>query len=150
MKNYTIYWIQEEIGNHFFHKCDVLYRFFKTYENENNRVDLNGQFRYITKDVPKELVRAYIKNYYRNTNSIKMNGDTIEIYTDRQYISLHIHQKHIKFQCDMLHEAESLLFPTLRAFQPFLFIIGNENYGWISPVTKKREQKLEQVLYSFL
>ncbi|WP_164668899.1 sporulation inhibitor of replication protein SirA [Virgibacillus doumboii] len=152
MNHYSIYWIKEEFAHYFFHKSDVLYRFIKDYENDKSREDLKKQFEYITMNFQKDSLIAHLNDNYSETTNLKAKEDCLQIYKDMKYISLHIHNKHLNFHSEMLQDAEDLLFPALRQFQPYLFIVGNNlhNYGWISPVSPGKKDRKEQVLYSYL
>ncbi len=143
--------MKENVANHFYYKSDILYRFLKEYQFNSNRTDLIKQYHYITNTFPVDSLINNIVDHHQNAQ-INRRDNYIEISMNGHFISLHIFEKHIKFRCEVLHEAEVLLFPILRLFHPYLFIISNdlEDYGWISPVKNEREQKLEQVLYSCL
>ena len=152
MQEYSIFWIIDEITNHYFHKRDILYLFLKDYQNNPEREDLKIQHDYITKEFPKDILMSHIKKYYQKRLYLQMKGAQIEIYKNKQYITLHISEKHLKFRCETLQDAEELLFPVLRQFQLSLFIIGENtsNYGWISPILATSKHQGEQVLYSYL
>lgn len=152
LNHYSIYWIKEEFAHHFFHNSEVLYRFIKEYQMNKNREDLERQYEYITLDFPKSSLISHITNNHPNNSNMKVEGNRLKIYKDIQYISLHIQKKKINFRSEMIHDAEELLFPALRLFQPYLFIVGNDlrNYGWISPVIQGKKNKTGQVLYSYL
>ncbi|MGP4107077.1 sporulation inhibitor of replication protein SirA [Virgibacillus sp. L01] len=152
MNHYSIYWIKEEFAHHFFHSSDVLYRFIKEYQKNKNREDLKRQYEYITMNFPKSSLISHITDNHPISSCLRAEGDRLNIYNDIQYISLHIQKKKINFRSEMIHDAEELLFPALRLFQPYLFIVGNDlnNYGWISPVTQRKKNKKGQVLYSYL
>lgn len=152
MKEYTIFWVIDEIADHYFHKSDFLYRFFKEFENNHDRNDLKIQYDYITNDFPEKTLISHMKNYYKKSPLLQIKGPQVEIYTNKQYIALHIDEKHLRFRCETLQDAEELLFPVLRQFQLSLFIIGNniQNYGWISPMINTSKDQSQQVLYSYL
>ncbi|MDY0408228.1 sporulation inhibitor of replication protein SirA [Virgibacillus soli] len=150
MDVYSIYWIKEEIADHYFYKSDYLYRFFKAYEAEPNRPDLAAQFAFITKDLLKEKIMQDMLNFPYDDVTIHRKHHHIELVASKNYITLHMYEKHIKFLCPSLHDAEKLLFPVLKQFHPYLFIVGRNqyNYGWIS--LAKPTTNYEQVLYSLL
>ncbi|WP_188455615.1 sporulation inhibitor of replication protein SirA [Virgibacillus oceani] len=152
MGNYSIYWIKEEFAYRYFHKRDILYRFMKEYRLNSDRADLAKQYHFITNTFPQAALITHIKDYHQSSVTTNLQGNFLELFNDKHYISLHIHKKHLNFRCEMLHDAEKLLFPALRSFHPFLFIMGNdmEDYGWISPVTKERVHINQEVLYSYL
>ncbi|RKQ37568.1 sporulation inhibitor of replication protein SirA [Oceanobacillus halophilus] len=150
MYEYSIYWIKEEIANHYFHKSDILYRFIKEYRNNQNRLDLKNQYMYVTQDFHVKSLIHHIKKHSKDHVNIQMENSLMEISSNRHYISLHIREKHLKFQSGSLQDAEELLFPVLRLFHPYLFVVSDtyQNYGWISPVKLPRDELRNQVLYS--
>ncbi|GAA0611774.1 sporulation inhibitor of replication protein SirA [Virgibacillus siamensis] len=152
MNQYSIYWIKEEFAHHFFHKSHILYRFLTAYQMEENREDLTKQFEFITNSFPKNKLISHLSHIKSDNVHVRWENNNVEIWKDMQYISLHIHQKHINFRSEILHDAENLLFPALRLFQPVLFIMSNnvDHYGWLSPVIQRKKDKTEQVLYSYL
>ncbi|ALX47846.1 sporulation inhibitor of replication protein SirA [Lentibacillus amyloliquefaciens] len=153
MNQYTIYWIKEEFALFFYHRSDVLYRFIKSYESDQYRDDLAMQFKYITIDIPQDNLISKIKEHVPSTAHVDVKSDTIKIYRDMQFMSLHIEEKRIKFRGDIIHDGEDLLFPVLRSFQPYFFVAGYNTYnsGWISPIRQyKGKSKTGQVLYSYL
>lgn len=152
MQEYSIFWVIDEIAKHYFHKSHLLYLFYRDFQNDPDREDLKRQKDYITKRFLKEILTSHIKNNYEKRSNLNIKDSEIEIYKDKQYIALHISEKHLKFRCKTLGDAEELLFPALRQFQLNLFIIGENtsNYGWISPILATSEYPDEQVLYSYL
>lgn len=150
MDRYIVYWIETEIAHYFFHKCDVLYRFFQDHENSNDQL-LSAQYEYITKDFPHNSLMSQIKNYsYKNNITIQKKGQTIELYKDGRYVALQIDQKRLIIYCQTLHCAEKLIFPPLRLFHSLLFVIKNnfQKYGWISPFIKSNQINKKEKLYS--
>jgi len=152
LNEYIGFWMKKEFAYQYFHKSDILYRFIRAYQQEKYRKDLAMQYNYITNSFPTDKLITYIKKSSPKRVNILSQGNQLEIYKNMQSMSLHIHEKHLNFRCETLHDAEDLLFPSLRRFHPFLFIIesNSDNYGWISPISMNREYKQEQVLYSYL
>ncbi|GAB3796860.1 sporulation inhibitor of replication protein SirA [Virgibacillus kimchii] len=149
MNTYSIYWIKEEIANHYFHKSDILYRFLRSYQKDDARKDLIMQFDYITHNFSYEKLISHMKGYYNNTKAIvHIDGSRITICQNGSCISLLISKKHLKFRCDALQDAEQLLFPMLRRYQRLLFITGKKDFGWISPVLYMNKQDINLLLYS--
>ncbi|WP_161493861.1 sporulation inhibitor of replication protein SirA [Virgibacillus necropolis] len=152
MNTYSIYSIKSEFAERYYYRSDILYRFFKQYhENSKNKV-IEDQFKEITSFFSTKELNTKIKTLYNNKAIVKDGNNSIEIEQDKYYISLHISEKQIEFRCDMLQDAEMLLFPILQLFHPSLFVLDNNlnNYGWISPVIKLKDHLNEQVLYSTL
>ncbi|SFA75680.1 Protein of unknown function [Lentibacillus halodurans] len=153
MNHYSIYWIKEEFAHFFYYRSDVLYRFIKSYDSHQNREDLSMQFKYITMDIPENLLISHIMKYHPSHVTTELEANSLKIYEDMRYISLHIEEKRINFRGDIIHDAEDLLFPALRSFQPYFFVVGDHRYdfGWISPVSLgKNKDETGQVLYSYL
>ncbi|WP_068672255.1 sporulation inhibitor of replication protein SirA [Oceanobacillus sp. Castelsardo] len=150
MYDYSIYWIKQEIANHYFHKSDILYRFFEEYHHNKNRIDLRKQFLYITKNIEKDTIISILKYNLKDDVQIKQNGSTSEIYDNGHFISLHIDKKQLNFRSRSLQDAEEFLFPVLRLIHPLFFVVGHrdQNYGWISPIKFPRNIDRNQVLYS--
>lgn len=150
MKEYTIYWVKEEFAIHYYYKSDILYRFLNEYHLNHSRNDLVLQFNFITESFPKASLISQLIRQPRNTLSAKNSREFLEIGNKYDFIALHIAEKHIKFRCETLEDAEALLFPTLRRIHPYLFIVENdgENYGWISPVRTSYTYNNGEVLYS--
>ncbi|MEN2766351.1 sporulation inhibitor of replication protein SirA [Ornithinibacillus xuwenensis] len=150
MKVYTVYWIKNEFAEHYYYKSDILYRFLREFHAKYNRNDLVTQFNFITESFPKEQLSSQLTRLQQNTFRNQAKRNPIELGNTINYITLHINEKHLKFRCETLEDAEALLFPILRRFHPYLFIMDeeNENYGWISPVRTSIAYNNEEVLYS--
>lgn len=150
MYDYSIYWIKQEIASHYFHKSDILYRFFDEYYHNKNRLDLRTQFLYITNNVDKDNILSILKYNVKEDVQLKHNDSIIEIYKNGHFISLHIGKKQLNFRCRSLQDAEVILFPLLRLIHPLFFVVGHrdQNYGWISPIKFPRNIDRNQVLYS--
>lgn len=150
MRTYIGYWMKEEVACHYFHKSEILYRFLRDYQLNSAGENLAMQYRYITDYITVPQLIDHLKKQTKHHISKKENQ--LQIGGIAQSVSLHIDEKHLKFRCETLHDAEALLFPLLRTFHPYLFIIEDNlaNYGWITPITMNREYKKEQVLYSYL
>ncbi|GAA0417717.1 MAG: sporulation inhibitor of replication protein SirA [Bacillota bacterium] len=152
MYTYSIYWIKEEVANHYFHKSGVLYRFLKDYQMNSDRKDLAMQFNYITYPFSYSEIINHLTNY-RHLRILEQNEEKgLKIYSRDAFISLHINENQLKFRCKSLQDAEELLFPVLRQMQRLLFVIGDniQNFGWLAPILTHSKNQEEQVLYSFL
>ncbi|HLR63059.1 MAG TPA: sporulation inhibitor of replication protein SirA [Lentibacillus sp.] len=153
MNHYSIYWIKEEFARFFYYRSDILCRFIKSYHRQQNREDLEKQFQYITMDMPANLLISHILKNQSSNVRIENKEEFLVIDEGTRNISLHIEQKRINFRGDIIHDAESLLFPALRSYQPYFFVVGELefDFGWVSPVLQlKGTDKARQVLYSYL
>src|SRR5699024_401811 len=106
--------MKKEFAYKYFHKSDILYRFIRAYQQEKYRIDLGMQYNYITNSFSTDKLITYIKKSSPEIMNILSQGNQLEIYKNMQYMSLHIHEKHLNFRCETLHDAEDLLFPSLR------------------------------------
>src|SRR5690625_5669218 len=116
--------MKKEFAYQYFHKSYILYRFLRAYQQEKYRKDLTMQYNYITKSFPADKSITYIKKSSPKRVNILSQGNQLEIYKNMQSMSVQIHERHLNFRCETLHDAEDLLFPSLRRFHPFLFKIG--------------------------
>lgn len=148
MIEYNVFWIKEEFAYHYFYKSDILYRFIKSYQNNKSRQDLSSQYNYITNVFPKNTLVSHL--HQDKQIQIAMKDYQLKIYNKERHIYLQIEEKYLTFYCHSLHDAEELLFPSLRLFHPLLFVVGTyvEDYGWITSIVKNN-YKLRQVLYSY-
>lgn len=152
MNEYYVYCIKEEVAEGYFYKYDLLYRFLKSFQENNERIDLSRQFNYITIEYPFNLL-TYILPNLKKVPSIQMikKDKQIDLYTKSGNISVFLHKNYLKVHCSTLQEAETILFPALKLFYPYLFIMGTnvDEYGWISPHVLHNSYFLEkQTLYS--
>lgn len=151
MNEYSVFWIKKEFAQHFFHKTDILYRFIKSYQHNIKRQDLSQQFNFVTMKFPKYHLINHIQENLLPQMNIAIHNRQIELSKNGYFLTLHIHEKFLKFYCETLSEAEFLLFPILRSYHPYLFVMENNlnNYGWIAPILKKDLNKNSQILYSY-
>jgi len=149
MPKYTIIRVRGEIARHYFQKSDLLYRFLLTYKYNHHKDYLQRQHSFVTRCISPEKIMGQIQDMYES--QLIMRGNNIEISSGHNKIALHISKKQIKFCCETMQDAETLLFPALRKVYPYLFVVCEDyvNYGWISPISNKEQEKQEQVLYSY-
>ncbi|WP_430785767.1 sporulation inhibitor of replication protein SirA [Virgibacillus flavescens] len=152
MNTYSVYSIKKEFARRYYYRSDILYRFLKQYHKNDRNQIITNQFNDITHSFSANEFNTKIKSLYNHKAIVNYGNNSIEIVQGKHCISLHIAEKQIEFRCDMIHDAEVLLFPILKLFHSSLFVLDNNlnNYGWISPVTKVKDYLDEQVLYSTL
>src|SRR5699024_7473240 len=116
-------------------------RFLITYKYNLNIGYLNRQYSYITRPFSFKEILYRLENMY--TDDFIKKGNHIEIETEGYCIELHVQPKQIEFCCATMQDAETILFPILRQMYPYLFVISENpmNYGWISPILNKAQQK---------
>src|SRR5699024_5424737 len=124
------------------------------HQSNRSRQDLSLQFNYITNNFQSDISYSVISQL-NNMDSIRIFKDEnqLEIYSDNHYLSLYVHKNQLKFHCESLYETENILFPALRFFEPYLFIINQnaDEYGWLSPDKNKINiSEGKQLLYSYL
>ncbi len=151
LKIYSAFLIERKFAEHYFYRADILFRFIKAYENNPTRDDLARQFAYITNRFPKTFF-SHFKNNRLISCLKQINDYQLEIHRKNHHVALHLYRRKLRFLCKSIHDADALLFPSLRSHYPYMFIVGEEanDFGWIEPI---REQspfiKNEQVLYSY-
>ncbi|WP_010649157.1 sporulation inhibitor of replication protein SirA [Oceanobacillus massiliensis] len=150
MNEYSIYWIKEEVANRYFHKSDILMRFLKEYEANPVRNDLKAQYRYVTRQISFPRIYSHLKKHAPDNITVYSVGKLIYIYRKNQFMLLQVENGILNFRCQNLQEAVMLLFPMLYSSYPNLFVQGKNinDYGWISPITQKNNDRT-QVLYSY-
>jgi len=151
MPEYTVIRVRKEIAQYYFHKSDILYRFFMTHKYNEHKDYLKRQYSYITKIFSVDELVCQLRDVYSSRSIAFQKRSDIEISTEEHKMSLHISEKQIKFWCDTMLDAEVLLFPALRNVYSYLFVVCEDrvNYGWVSPIITKNLQKQKQVLYSY-
>src|SRR5699024_899022 len=130
LHEYVIHWIRREFAHHYFYKSDILYRFIKEYENNLNRDDLKKQYEYVTNDFSKSShVRCY-RHVIKHKRSCTLNGNLLFLMDSHRSIDLHVFEKQIYLQCEILMGSQELLFPALRTLQSYFFITGVRLYNY--------------------
>src|SRR5690625_152227 len=117
--------MKKEFAYQYFHKSDILYRFIRAYQQEKYRKYLTMQYNYITKSFPADKSITYIKKSSPKRVNILSQGNQLEIYKNMQSMSLHIHEKHLNYRCETLHDEVEHLYHSFRHFHQLLFIINN-------------------------
>lgn len=148
---YMVYWLKPEVALHYFHKTDILYRFFKAYQEHTEHPDLARQFKYITCPFSKQQLLHHIFQQYNQLLNIRIEEQKIEIKQDGQAIFIYVSEHALSFFCDSLHVAENLLFPILKTINPYLFVMSyhSDHYGWLMPMKENYLKNNRQLLYSY-
>ncbi|MGM8365056.1 sporulation inhibitor of replication protein SirA [Virgibacillus sp. W0181] len=149
MNEYYVFWIKEPFAYRYFEKADILFRFLQQYERSAHGQDLEQQFNYVTKAFSKHILLDCINNCDKRLD-IHIKDHIVYIRKEETTIELHLFDRYLKFYCRSLHDAEEILFPILRSFNPFLFITGTHppNFGWIAPFLTSNDFTKDQLLYS--
>ncbi|MDY0396449.1 sporulation inhibitor of replication protein SirA [Virgibacillus halophilus] len=124
MQMYAIFWIKDEFAHHYFYKVDLLNQFLKSVATDRQDALLAMQVREITHCFDADAFLHHIYSQLHCGSHVQVDDNQITIYSDKHFITLHIEKNQIKFLCQTLTEAESLLFPLLRSFHPFFVCVG--------------------------
>ncbi|GGC97948.1 sporulation inhibitor of replication protein SirA [Pontibacillus salipaludis] len=142
MREYALFWIKDEFSSHYFHKTNILFDFLKEWKYHPDHTLSTTQFQYVTKPIPLDMLVHYVteKNrkpvemtYYQNKMSfvIQCKGQNIRLtqMSDRE----------VRITAESLHQAETMIFETLRTFNHSFFIMDEDmrQYGWIAPIKKE-------------
>ncbi|MUV39868.1 hypothetical protein JNUCC1_03752 [Lentibacillus sp. JNUCC-1] len=150
MKTYSIFRVKKEIAMYYVHQGDLLHRFFSDCAEHPNDPILQKQFNYVTHSMPIDLLQEQMNVHQHHQPLISNENKHIIAQADHVPVHVNLLDRQIIFQCDMLHEAETSLFPLLQSLQPFLFVSGlnHDNYGWMSSPYYFKLDYPKQILYS--
>ncbi|MDC3414238.1 sporulation inhibitor of replication protein SirA [Aquibacillus sp. 3ASR75-11] len=151
MREYTIYWIRKEFCNRYFFRSEILFRFIASYHKETHNPILSSQFQFVAQDIPYIQLVNHIKSYYTPFLDIQVEGNQIILNgNDQLMVTMDIHRKQVQIRCQHIQDAESVVFQPLRTFDSCFFVIeqGVHNYGWISPLKKRKDILDKELLYS--
>ncbi|MFD1735913.1 sporulation inhibitor of replication protein SirA [Bacillus salitolerans] len=145
MRQYQIYWVEEEFANHYFGREIMFYRLFFQFNEERNEERkniLNKQVEYITKPLPAIQLNQFIESELKgNINfTITTEGFMFHDQATRSGASLSVHERYIWVVGTGNYETEMMLFDLLRKWDSrFLAIdLGQARYGWLSPIKQRK------------
>ncbi|KGX93319.1 hypothetical protein N781_11695 [Pontibacillus halophilus JSM 076056 = DSM 19796] len=142
MREYSIYWVEEEFAYHYFHKTSVLYDFFASYK-ENPQLDqMKSQFRFVTKYIPLELIVEHVSKRISNSVHLSFYPEQSKLRLKKGHQKIELIQasgREIKLYAENIHQAEVLIFDYLRSFHHSFFISDEayNQFGWIAPIKKE-------------
>ncbi|MFC0525011.1 sporulation inhibitor of replication protein SirA [Pontibacillus salicampi] len=142
MREYVIYWIKDEFSVHYFHKTNVLFQFFQEWRQHRGSSIYEQQFQEITKPLPLEILVQHVSKKIRKPVELSFHEQEASFYINYKGKTLQLIQQNdreVRFYAESLHQAEEILFNTLRTFHPSFFIIDTaySHYGWIAPIKKQ-------------
>lgn len=149
MYTYSIFCVKAEIANLYFYKTGILYRFLKEFRENRRCAYLQLQYQYITELLTLEIISSYI-NLSDLDVKIEKREEYLKLYWQDKSLSIYEDDRHVKFTCQSLQDAEDFLFPILRKLPLYFFVTRNSmrDYGWLSFVRNKKSKE-KQILYSF-
>ncbi|MFD1413522.1 sporulation inhibitor of replication protein SirA [Oceanobacillus jeddahense] len=152
MNEYAIYWIEENVAKNYFHKSDLLHRFFLECAEKKDEIIIRKQFRYITRKIHFYKFAMHLKTFSSPDINVKRIGNRVLVKKGEEALCLYIENGELILKCNHLVTAMSLLFPVLEDIHPYFFVQGKDTsqYGWISPKPIKAQEDESQVLYNFL
>ncbi|KGP73547.1 sporulation inhibitor of replication protein SirA [Pontibacillus yanchengensis] len=142
MREYTIYWVKDEFSYHYFHKTSVLFQFLQEWKHNQGSSVYQLQFNEVIKPLPLDLLIQHIATKLRKPVELSFEENEASFYIQHQGKSVRLTQKNdreVCFYAESLHQAEEVLFDTLRAIHPSFFIIDTtySHYGWVAPIKKE-------------
>jgi len=152
MNEYAIYWIEENVAKNYYHKSDLLHRFFLECAEKEDEIIIRKQFRFITRKIHFYKFAMHLKTFSSPDIYVKRIGNRVLVKKGEESLCLYIENGELILRCHHLAVAVSLLFPILEDIHPYFFVQGKDTpqYGWISPKSIKELNDESQVLYNFL
>jgi hypothetical protein len=144
MREYTIYWIQEEFAHHYFGREGMFFRLF-TEAKESAFVDehiLKKQVNYVTKSIPGIHINQFIETEMRSKTSYRLTkeGHMIQVQNGNSKACLCVKEQYLTLWGEGNYEAEMMFFELLRKWDTrFLAMDFKQNrFGWISPIKQRK------------
>src|SRR5699024_8312007 len=149
---YSLFWIEDDFSQYFYHKGILLCQFFLEYIRTNSKHTMI-QYDYITNYIPHKDIHTYIIEEARQSDiSVQKIQEKIQLENGDSKVELVFNNRNIDIYAESLLSAEKVVFPILRNFESSFFIIGKDQneYGWISPFIGNELKLKNERLYSFL
>jgi hypothetical protein len=144
MREYTIYWIEEEFAHHYFGRESMFYRLFTEAREivANDEHFLKKQVKYITKSIPGIHINQFIQAEMKSKTSYRLTkeGHMIQVQDGKSKACLSVNERFLTLRGMGNYEAEMLFFELLRKWDTrFLAIDFNQmRFGWISPMKQRK------------
>lgn len=137
MQKYYMFFLEPEVQANYFYKSDILCRFFHSFLTQPYRMDLQEQFRYITRLIEIEDLFRFIENEVPNESSELLSE--FKINKVDYAIPDQIKKRWVEVEFDSLQRAYIHFFQWLEQFDSCCFIVekSGHNYGWLSPIKKQ-------------
>lgn len=144
VREYTIFWIEEEFAHHYFGREGMFYRLFKEVEELTHQEPsiLTKQFEYITKSIPGIHINQFIEMEMSSMNNyvVSKEGHCLSLQNGKSKAILSVEERSIKLVGIGNFEAEMVFFDLLRKWDTRFLAIDFEKkrFGWISPIKQRK------------
>ncbi|MBM6618344.1 sporulation inhibitor of replication protein SirA [Bacillus suaedaesalsae] len=144
MREYTIFWIEEEFAYHYFGREGMFYRLFKEVHElpQQNDSILTKQMEYITKSIPGIHINQFIEiEMSKNGNyEVTKEGHCLTLQNGKSKARLFVNERSIMLVGVGNYEAEMIFFDLLRKWDSRFLAIDfvQKRFGWISPVKQRK------------
>ncbi|WP_335871778.1 sporulation inhibitor of replication protein SirA [Bacillus sp. 2205SS5-2] len=143
MRNYYVYWIEDEVAAHFYGRERLFFSLFQDHNNATNVLKqiLHQQITYISKPLPYLPTHRFIQNSLQKRNLLFTKYHyTIEYPENKSGACLEIYERYFLIRSWGEYDAEAVFFDILKKFEGRLLAIDLdlERYGWIKPIKARK------------
>lgn len=85
MNEYAIYWIEESVAKNYFHKSDLLHRFFLECAENQDEIIIRKQFRFITRKIHFYKFAMHLKTFSSPDIMIKRIGNRVIVKKGKKH-----------------------------------------------------------------
>ncbi|WP_246939675.1 sporulation inhibitor of replication protein SirA [Bacillus pinisoli] len=144
MREYTIYWMEEEFAHHYFGREGMFYNLFAESNVARGELKtiLSKQVDYITKPIPSIHFNQFIESELKQNKSyhFTINGHCVEGQDSGSFACLAVSERSMTLVAKGKYEAEMVFFELLKKWDSrFLAVnVKQASFGWISPVKQRK------------
>jgi hypothetical protein len=144
LREYTIYWIEEEFAHYYFGREGMFYRLFAESNEAKGELEsvLSMQVNYITKPIPSIQFNQFIKNEMKHRTSYRLTkeGHTVNVENGNSRACLSVAERNITLLTSGKYEAEMMFFELLKKWDPRFLAVDftQTRFGWISPRKQRK------------
>lgn len=138
MQKYYVFFLNSEVCYSYFYKPELLNRFFQSFFNQQNRMDLAAQFLYITRLISVDQLLHYV-SVNAKSNRYVQNNRIVYYFNQNASNMFTVHDRWLEVDCESLEVANTMLFEWLEKYDHCCYIMEESglNYGWLSPIKKQ-------------
>lgn len=85
MNEYAIYWIEENVAKNYYHKSDLLHRFFLECAEKEDEVIIRKQFRFITRKIHFYKFAMHLKTFSSPDIYVKRIGNRVLVKKEKNH-----------------------------------------------------------------
>ncbi|KAA0547842.1 sporulation inhibitor of replication protein SirA [Bacillus sp. BGMRC 2118] len=144
VREYTIFWIEEEFAYHYYGREGMFYRLFKElYDGtQAHHSILIKQMEYITKSIPGIHINQFINIELSNNMNYEVTkeGHCLTLQNGKSKARLLVNERSISLVGEGNYEAEMIFFDLLRKWDSRFLAIDfmQKRFGWVSPIKQRK------------